>query len=205
MTPPWERLGRCGTFRRVRGSGEHNPSVCACGASSSPERGAFDGLQSKASPRRGSGRRMQAPLQGAQHDAPTATRGCLPKADGGVGTSPQPATLRAAKNKRRGQDPALQNTRKPSAILQTILPPRALQPSKNHQGVHASVLCLVFLYFLVRKYQRTFPQNRTMFDFYWRFFGPFFAKKGRPTPALTSYSYPAPSRPKAPPGRAFRA
>ena len=51
----------------------------------------LQGLRSRAPPAadaarrsRGSGRRMQAPRQGAQHDAPTATRGCLPKADGGV-------------------------------------------------------------------------------------------------------------------------
>ena len=44
----------------------------------------LQGLRSRAPPAadaarrsRGSGRRMQAPRQGAQHDAPTATRGCL--------------------------------------------------------------------------------------------------------------------------------
>ena len=52
---------------------------------------------------------MQAPPQGAPHDARTATRGCLPQADGGVGTSPQPETLQVIENApRRGQDPALQ-------------------------------------------------------------------------------------------------
>ena len=54
---------------------------------------------------RGSGRRMQAPPQGAPHDAPTATRGCLPKADGGVATFPQPGTLRAGQDRTAGSRP----------------------------------------------------------------------------------------------------
>ena len=73
----------------------------------------LQGLRSRAPPvaeaarrSRGSGRRMQAPRQGAQHDAPTATR---PGPRSGLRGSTARRCCVCGRFWRRGQDPALQS------------------------------------------------------------------------------------------------
>ena len=97
LAPPLAR-----PLRPLRGQLPYEGSLCDSAAPkgeplslSQREKPPLSGLRSRAPPAadtarrsRGSGRRMQAPRQGAQHDAPTATRGCLPQADGGVRSSP---------------------------------------------------------------------------------------------------------------------
>ena len=90
-TPPLVRPGRCCATGKQDPSGRY--------AASSPMRGAFlRGRQPKAKCLKGE------PLTGSRVKASPPRGGCLPQADGGVGTFPQSGTLRAVKT-RRGTPP----------------------------------------------------------------------------------------------------